>query len=73
MKAKKAKKDISNFDTLPNAAGVSVEVVAELCDCSVAAVWARTKRGHLPKPINIAGHTRWNVGALRKRLMPEAV
>ncbi|MGF6507073.1 hypothetical protein [Paraburkholderia sp. 35.1] len=47
MKTKKAKKPLSDFDTLPNAAGVSVEVVAALFDCSNSTVWNRTKRGDL--------------------------
>jgi predicted DNA-binding transcriptional regulator AlpA len=69
----KTKKTLRDFDTLPNAAGVSVEVVAALLECSNSTVWNRTKRGDLPQPIVIAGHTRWNVGALRKLLMPEAM
>lgn len=68
----KSYKDLSKFDALPNAAGVSVQTVAALLDCSVATVWNRAKRGDIPKPITIAGHTRWNVGALRKVLTPEA-
>lgn len=62
---------IQNFDSLPNAAGVSDTVVAALCGCNVSTVWDRTRRGDLPKPIKIGGSTRWNVGELRKCLMPE--
>lgn len=63
---------LQNFDSLPNAAGVSDSVVAALCGCNVSTVWERAKRGALPKPIKIGGSTRWNVGELRKYLMPEA-
>ncbi|MFP3584145.1 transcriptional regulator [Paraburkholderia sp. SIMBA_055] len=61
-----------NFDSLPSAAGVSDIVVAALCGCNVSTVWERAKRGALPKPIKIGGSTRWNVGELRKHLVPEA-
>ncbi|WP_306715125.1 helix-turn-helix transcriptional regulator [Burkholderia dolosa] len=63
---------LQQFDNLPNAASVSDAVVAVLCGCHVATVWDRAKRGALPKPIKIGGSTRWNVGELRKHLMPEA-
>ncbi|WP_082750564.1 helix-turn-helix transcriptional regulator [Burkholderia sp. MSMB0856] len=56
---------LQNFDSLPNAAGVSDTVVAALCGCNVSTVWDRAKRGDLPKPIKIGGSTRWNVGELR--------
>ncbi|MBB5501545.1 AlpA family transcriptional regulator [Paraburkholderia sp. MM5384-R2] len=58
-----------NFDSLPNAAGVSDTVVAGLCGCNVSTVWERAKRGALPKPIKIGGSTRWNVGELRALLI----
>jgi len=69
----KVNQELSTFDELPNAAAVSVQTVAALCGCSVSTVWNRAKRGDLPSPITIAGHARWNVGALRKRLVPEAM
>ncbi|TDY23927.1 AlpA family transcriptional regulator [Paraburkholderia sp. BL6665CI2N2] len=63
---------LKNFDSLPNAAGVDVRTVAALCGCSTSTVWERAKRGDLPEPIKIGGSARWNVGQLRKHLMPEA-
>lgn len=60
---------LQNFDSLPNAAGVSDAVVAALCGCNVSTVWDRAKNGALPKPIKIGGSTRWNVGELRAVLM----
>lgn len=63
---------LKNFDHLPDAAGVGVETVAALMECSVSAVWDRTKKGLLPSPIKIGGSTRWNVGKLRKVLLGEA-
>jgi predicted DNA-binding transcriptional regulator AlpA len=63
---------LKNFDDLPNAACVDVKTVAALCGCSSSTVWERAKRGALPRPIKIGGNARWNVGELRKCLMPEA-
>jgi predicted DNA-binding transcriptional regulator AlpA len=65
----KTHQSLYNFDSLPNAAVVSVDTVAALCGCSVATVWNRTKRGALPKPKKIGQSTRWNVGELRQVLM----
>ncbi|WP_322019313.1 helix-turn-helix transcriptional regulator [Paraburkholderia tropica] len=62
---------LKNFDTLPNAAGVDVQTVAALCDCSVSTAWERSRRGALPKPRKIGGSARWNVGELRAVLMGE--
>lgn len=59
---------LTNFDSLPNAAGVDVHTVAALCGCTVSTVWERSRRNALPKPRKIGGSTRWNVGELRKVL-----
>ena len=69
MKADNTLKKVSD---LPNEAGIDVKTVAALCGCSVSTVWERAKRGALPKPIKIGGSARWNLGQLRKCLMPEA-
>ncbi|AEA59592.1 MULTISPECIES: helix-turn-helix transcriptional regulator [Burkholderia] len=63
-------KAIKEFDSLPSAAAVSDVVVAALCGCNVSTVWDRVKKGVFPKPIKIGGSTRWNVGELRRFLMP---
>lgn len=68
----KTKDPLKDFDSLPNAACVSDQTVAALCDCNVSTVWDRSKRGTLPKPRKIGGSTRWNVGELRAVLMGEA-
>ena len=60
---------LKKFDALPDAAAVDVRTVAALCGCSVAAIWARARRGAFPKPRKIGGSTRWNVGELRKVLL----
>ncbi|PAJ77316.1 transcriptional regulator [Burkholderia ubonensis] len=61
----KTKDNLRNFDSLPNAASVDVQVVAALCGCSVSTAWDRSRRGALPKPRKIGGSARWNVGELR--------
>ncbi|MBC8745795.1 helix-turn-helix transcriptional regulator [Paraburkholderia podalyriae] len=63
------KTDLKEFDELPNAAAVDVRTVAGLCQCNVATVWERSKRGALPAPRKIGGSTRWNVGELRAVLL----
>ncbi|MDR5778781.1 transcriptional regulator [Caballeronia sp. LZ065] len=63
--------EVRNFDSLPDAAGVRVQTVAQLCSCSISAVWNRSKRGALPKPRTIGGHALWNVGELRAVLLGE--
>ncbi|WOD18963.1 helix-turn-helix transcriptional regulator [Paraburkholderia kirstenboschensis] len=64
--------DLKNFDSLPNAAHVDVNVVAALFGCKPPTVWLRVRRKELPAPRKFSAHTRWNVGELRKCLMPEA-
>lgn len=68
----KSTQSLATFDSLPDAAAVDVRTVAALCGCSIAATWDRARRGVLPKPRKIGGSTRWNVGELRKVLLPEA-
>ncbi|WP_244125050.1 helix-turn-helix transcriptional regulator [Burkholderia gladioli] len=65
-------KDLKRFDDLPNSAHVDVKTVAALFGCSVPTVWNRARSGELPAPRKFSAHTRWNVGELRKRLLPEA-
>ncbi|NUX58713.1 helix-turn-helix transcriptional regulator [Paraburkholderia youngii] len=64
--------NLKDFDELPDAAAVDVYTVAALCACNVATVWERAKRGALPAPFKIGGSTRWNVGQLRKVLLPSS-
>lgn len=61
-------KDLTEFDALPNAAHVDVNVVAVLYGCKPATVWARLRRKGLPEPKKFGSHTRWNVGELRAAL-----
>ncbi len=65
--------DAANFDALPNAAHVDVNVVAALFGCKVPTIWARLRRHQLPKPRKFGAHTRWNVGELRALLRAEEV
>lgn len=61
-------KDLKEFDALPNAAHVDVNVVAVLYGCKPPTVWARLRRKELPEPKKFGSHTRWNVGELRAAL-----
>ncbi len=58
----------SSFDNLPDSAHVDVRVVATLFGCSPSTIWARLRRKEIPEPRHFGGHTRWNVGGLRKAL-----
>lgn len=64
--------DLKNFDILPNAAHVDVNVVAALFGCKPQTVWWRVRNQKLVAPRKFGAQTRWNVGELRKHLMPEA-
>jgi predicted DNA-binding transcriptional regulator AlpA len=66
-----SKQDLSNFDTLPDAAHVDVHTVAMLFGCSVPTIWLRLRKGDLPAPRKFGAHTRWNVGELRAALKGE--
>jgi predicted DNA-binding transcriptional regulator AlpA len=57
--------DLKNFDDLPNAAFVDVNVVAALFGCRPPTVWLRVRKKELPTPRKFSMHTRWNVGELR--------
>nr|WP_080410204.1 transcriptional regulator [Burkholderia ubonensis] len=61
--------DLKNFDNLPDAAQVDVNVVAALFGCKAPTIWLRVRRGELPAPRKFCAHTRWNVGELRAVLM----
>lgn len=63
--------ELTNFDTLPDAANVSVQTVAALYGCKVPTVWARLRRMEIPQPRRFGAHTRWNVGLLRQALKGE--
>lgn len=65
--------DLSNFDQLPDAANVSVEIVAALFGCKVPTIWARLRRQEIPKPRRFGAHTRWNVGELRVALKGDEI
>ncbi len=61
-------KDLFEFDNLPDAAHVDVNVVAALFGCKPATIWARLRRKELPQPHKFGAHTRWRVGELRAAL-----
>ncbi|MEX3896321.1 helix-turn-helix transcriptional regulator [Paraburkholderia sp. BR10954] len=61
---------LRNFDALPDAAWVDVNVVAALYGCSVPTAWRRSRLGAIPRPRKFYGSTRWHVGTLRIALSP---
>ena len=66
------KEDLVEFDALPDAAHVRVQVVARLYGCSVETIWRHSSKGLIPKPVSFGPRiTAWNVGELR-RAMAEA-
>lgn len=65
--------DLTNFDQLPDAANVSVQIVAGLFGCKIPTIWARLRRKEIPEPRRFGSHTRWNVGELREALKGEAI
>jgi predicted DNA-binding transcriptional regulator AlpA len=65
--------DSRNFDGLPDAAHVDVNVVATLFGCKPPTVWLRVRHKKLPAPRKFGAHTRWNVGELRAALRGESL
>jgi len=60
--------NLFDFDSLPDSAHVDVRTVAALFGCTPSTIWARLRRKEIPEPRHFGGHTRWNVGGLRKAL-----
>jgi predicted site-specific integrase-resolvase len=63
---------VTGFDTLPDSAGVSDQVVADVLGVSRVTVWRWSKSGLLPAPSKRGGATRWSVGALRRAMSATA-
>lgn len=65
---------LTNFDSLPDAANVRVDVVCALFACSRMTVWRKSKAGgSIPQPRKLSENiSAWNVGELRKALRGEA-
>jgi len=60
---------LRNFDALPDAANVRVNVVAKIIGCSIPSVWRMSKDGRIPAPRKLSTRvTSWNVGQLRRFL-----
>ena len=57
-----------NFDELPDAGYVRLEVVASLLCVSHSTVWRWSRSGPLPKPTKINGVTLWPIAGLREIL-----
>ena len=60
--------ELALLDQLPNAAHIDVHTVAVLFGCKVPTIWARLRRGEIPKPRKFGAHTRWNLGVIREAL-----
>ena len=65
--------ELTEFDTLPDAAHVDVHTVAALFGCKTPTIWARLRRNEIPAPRRFGAHTRWNVGDLRQALKGESI
>jgi predicted DNA-binding transcriptional regulator AlpA len=64
---------LKNFDSLPDAAFVRVDIVSALRECSRATTWRHAAMGLIPAPKKLGpGITAWNVGELRRNLAEAA-
>jgi len=63
---------LAAFDKLPDSANVDIKVVAGLYGSGISTVWAKLKRGEIPKSRKFGRSTRWQVGELRAALAGEA-
>lgn len=61
-----------DFDSLPDTAHVSVDVVARIYGAGVSTIWARVKSAKIPAPKKFGGSTRWNVGELRRSIADQS-
>ncbi|VTU16558.1 hypothetical protein SRS16CHR_01806 [Variovorax sp. SRS16] len=61
---------LQNFDNLPNAAHVRVDVLCGLYAQSIATIWRRARLDPaFPRPRKLGAQlTAWNVGELRRHL-----
>ncbi len=60
---------LKNFESLPSAGYVDLQVVCALFSCSKATVWRRVRQGQLVAPHRIGARTtRWSVGEIRVAL-----
>lgn len=67
---KPAPPNVSHFDTLPNAANISIKAVAVVSGRGVSTLWRDCKQDpDFPRPIRLSpGCTRFNVGEIRAYL-----
>lgn len=66
--------NVSHFDTLPNAANISIKAFAAVNGQGVSTLWRHCKQDpEFPRPIRLsAGCTRFNVGEIRAYLAKKA-
>lgn len=66
--------NVSHFDTLPNAALISIKALAAVNGQGVSTLWRHCKQDpDFPKPIRLSpGCTRFNVGDIRAYLAKKA-
>ena len=66
--------NVSHFDTLPNAALISIKALAAVNGQGVSTLWRHCKEDpEFPRPIRLsAGCTRFNVGEIRAYLEKKA-
>ena len=66
--------NVSHFDTLPNAANISIKAFAAVNGQGVSTLWRHCKQDpDFPRPIRLsAGCSRFNVGEIRSYLAKKA-
>lgn len=66
--------NVSHFDTLPNAANISIKAFAAVNGQGVSTLWRHCKQDpDFPRPIRLSpGCTRFNVGEIRAYLAKKA-
>lgn len=71
---KQRRPNVSHFDTLPNAALISIKALAAVQGQGVSTLWRHCKQDpDFPKPIRLSpGCTRFNVGEIRAYLAKKA-
>lgn len=70
----KRRPNVAHFDTLPNAALISIKALAAVQGQGVSTAWRHCKQDpDFPKPIRLSpGCTRFNVGEIRAYLAKKA-
>jgi predicted DNA-binding transcriptional regulator AlpA len=69
---RRVQRTLEQFDSLPDDALIGIRVVSAVRDRSVASTWRDVAKGRLPRPVKVAGSTRFRVGDVRASLKTAA-